>query len=128
MNKFIVTYTDGTKLEGDAFNGDWKKVDDTKQITKLEYVLGNCSAMMQGFKQYNHFKERLGGQVQGYSNVVLMGRTNGNTLLIIFDLLKNQIHKVEKAYGNEYGRQILNGWQDGLLTTAQAFINGQKIY
>jgi len=119
MNKFLITYTDGTVFEGDPFVGDWKKIDDTKQIAKLDYVLGNSCITMEGFKQYNHFKERLGMQVQGYSKVILMGRTEGNSLLIIFDLKTNQLYKVEKSFGEEYGKQILTGWQEGKLTTPQ---------
>ncbi len=115
MNKFKVLYTDGTEFEGDPFEGDWKKLDDTKQIVKLEYVLGNSCIIMEGFKEYNHCKERLGLQVKGYSKVILMGRGEGNSLLIIFDLLENKIYKVEKPYGEEYGKQILDGWQEGQL-------------
>ena len=119
MNKFIVTYTDGSIFEGDSFAGDWLKIDDTKQIVQLEYILGNSCIIMSGFKQYNHCKERLGLQVKGYSKVILMGRTEGNSLLITFDLLENKIYKVEKPYGEEYGKQILDGWQEGELTTPQ---------
>ena len=119
MNTFKILYTDGTEVIGDAFEGDWKKLDDTKQIVKLEYVLGNSCILMEGFKQYNHLKECLGMQVRGYSRVILMGRTEGNSLLIVFDLKTNQIYKLEKPYGEEYGKQILAGWQDGKLTTPQ---------
>ena len=119
MNRFKILYTDGTEFEGDPFIGDWKKVDDTKQIAKLEYVLGNSCITMQGFKQYNHCKERLGLQVKGYSKVILMGRTEDNSLLIIFDLLNNKIYKVEKPYGEEWGKQVLDGWQEGKLTTPE---------
>ncbi len=119
MNKFLITYIDGTTFEGDPFIGDWLKVDNTKQIAKFEYVLGNSCIIMEGFKEYNHFKERLGMQVQGYSKVILMGRTEGNSLLIIFDLQTNKLYKVEKPFGEEWGKQILAGWQDGKLTTPQ---------
>ncbi len=116
MNQFKILYSDGTEVVGDAFKGDWKKLNDTKQIVKLEYVLGNSCIIMEGFKQYNHFKERVGLQKSGYLKVILMGRTEGNSLLIIFDLIKNKIYKVEKPYGKEYGMQILDGWQTGQLT------------
>ncbi len=128
MNKFKILYTDGTEFEGDPFGGGWNQINVTKQIAKLEYVLGNSCIIMEGFKQYNHFKERLGLQVKGYSKVILMGRTDGNTLLIIFDLLKKKIYHIEKPCGEEYGKQILAGWIDGLLTTPEAFVNGEKIY
>ena len=119
MNKFLITYIDGTTFEGDPFIGDWLKVDNTKQIAKFEYVLGNSCIIMEGFKEYNHFKERLGMQVQGYSKVILMGRTEGNSLLIIFDLQTNKLYKVEKPFGEEWGKQILAGWCDGKLTIPQ---------
>ncbi len=119
MNKFLITYTDGTTFEGDPFVGDWKKVDDTKQIAKLEYVLGNSCIIMEGFKQYNHFKECVGLQVKGYTKVILMGRTADKSLLIIFDLQKNKIYKVQTPYGEEWGKQILAGWCDGKLTIPQ---------
>ncbi len=119
MEGFKILYTDGSEVEGNSFKGDWKQLNDTKQIVKLQYVLGNSCIIMEGFKQYNHCKERLGLQVKGYSKVILMGRTKGNSLLIIFDLLENKIYKVEKPYGEEYGKQILDGWQEGKLTTPQ---------
>ncbi len=121
MNEFKILYTDKSIFEGDPFAGDWVKVDDTKQISKLEYILGNSYIIMEGFKQYNHLKERVGLQVKGYTKVILMGRTEGNSTLIIFDLLKNKIHKVQKLYGEEYGKQILNGWKQGML-------NNPKVY
>ena len=128
MNKFTVFYTDNTQFSGDPFKKDWIKIDESKQIVKLEYVLGNCNAKMSGFKQYNHCKERLGLQVKGYGKVILFGRTDGNSLLIIFDLLKNEIYKITKPYGQEYGKQIIAGWQRGKLNNPEAFINGKKIY
>ena len=72
MNQFKILYTDGTEVVGDAFKGDWKKLDDTKQIVKLEYVLGNSCIIMEGFKQYNHFKERVGLQRSGYTKIILI--------------------------------------------------------
>ena len=83
---------------------------------------------MQGFKEYNHGKERLGLQVKGYGKIILFGRTDNNSLLIIFDLLKNEICKMIKPYGQEYGKQIIAGWQRGKLNNPEAFINGKKIY
>ena len=121
MNGFKILYTDKSIFEGDPFVGDWVKVDNTKQIAKLEYVLGDSFIIMEGFKQYNHLKERVGLQVKGYTKVILMGRTEGNSTLIIFDLLKNKIHKVQKPYGEEYGKQILSGWKQGML-------NNPKVY
>ncbi len=119
MNKFTILYTDGTTMVGDPFNGDWNNVDDTKQIVKLEYILGNSCITMEGFKQYNHCKERLGMQVSGYKQVILMGRTKGNSLLIIFDLQNNRIYKLEKPFGEEWGKQILAGWREGKLDNPQ---------
>ncbi len=116
MNGFKILYTDGTEAEGDSFKGDWKQLNVTKQIAKLQYVLGNSCVVMEGFKEYNHLKERVGLQVKGYTKVLLMGRTNGNSLVIIFDLIKKNILKIEKPYGEEWGKQILDGWQEGQLT------------
>ena len=116
MNGFKILYTDGSEVEGDSFKGDWKKLKVTKQIAKLQYVLGNSCITMEGFKEYNHLKECVGLQVKGYSKIILMGRTKDNSVLIIFDLLKNKIYKIEKPYGEEYGNQILAGWQKGQLT------------
>jgi len=115
--KFTILYIDDTTVIGDTFAGDWKKLDSTKQIVKLQYVLGNSCIIMEGFKQYNHFKEIIGMQVNGFGKVILMGRTKSKSLLIIFDLIKDKIYKVEKPFGEEWGRQILDGWQNGKLTT-----------
>lgn len=125
MSKFKILYTDGTEFQGDPFIGDWKKIDNTKQIAKLQYVLGNSCIIMSGFKEYNHCKERLGFQVKTYTRVILMGRTEGKSILIIFDLINNKIYKIEKPYGEEYGKQILDGWQEGKLDKPQ--INFKKL-
>lgn len=115
MNRFKILYTDNTEFQGDPLQKDWVKIDDTKQIAKLEYVLGNSCILMEGFKEYNHLKECLGLQMQGYSKILLMGRSDGNTVIIVFDLQKQNIYQMEKPYGEEYGKQILRGWQKGKL-------------
>ena len=121
-NGFKILYTDGTEVEGDSFEGDWKQLNVTKEIAKLQYVLGNSCVVMEGFKEYNHLKECVGLQVKGYTKVILMGRTNGKSLVIIFDLINNKIVKLEKPYGEEFGKQVLDGWRKGKLDNPRANI------
>lgn len=126
MNKFIVYYSDKTQFSGDPFKSDWNKIDDTKQITKFVYVLGNSCIIMQGFKQYNHLKEKLGLQVRGLSKILLMGRREKDTLVITLDIIKNKIIKKMVPHGKEYGDQILAGWQEGLLNDPKAYFKKLK--
>ena len=121
MNQFTVFYNDDTQFTGDPFKSDWKKLDDTKQIIKLEYMLGNFCIVMQGFKQYNHLLECVALGVKKITKVLLMGRQEGDTLIIVFDLKSNKIYKQSKPYGEEYGKQILSGWYAGILNEPKAY-------
>ena len=121
MNKFTVLYTDGSQFSGDPLKRDWNLIDDTKQIAKLQYILGNQCLIMEGFKQYNHFKEKVGLQVKGMTKILLMGRREKDTLIITFDLINNKIFQKMAIHGEEYGKQILSGWQQGILNNPKAY-------
>jgi len=126
MNKFTVFYSDKTHFSGDPLKNDWKLIDDTKKIVKFIYILGDKCIVMEGFKQYNHFKEKLGLQAKGISKILLMGRRKKDTLIITFDLVGKKIFKRMVPYGEEYGKQILAGWQNGLLTKPNAYFKKLK--
>ena len=115
MNKFTVFYDDGTNFSGDPFKSEWNNINVTKQIIKLEYVLGNSCVILEGYKQYNHLLEYVGLGQKGITRILLMGRTNDNTEIIVIDLKQNKIYKDFKPIYQEYGKQILNGWQKGML-------------
>jgi hypothetical protein len=120
MNKFTVFYEDGTKFEGDPLARDWNKIDETKSIVKLEYYFNNVGVMMEGYKQYNHALEHAYTGKKGLQRILLMGRTNEESELIILDLANNKCYKDYKPAYREYGDQILNGWQKGKLGTPKA--------
>ena len=120
MNKFTVTFSDETQFSGDPLNSDWKKIDDTKQITKLEYVLGNICVIMEGYAQYNHTLECVGLGQKGILKILLMGRTDKESEIIILDMKQKKIYKDFKPCYKEYGNQILDGWMNGLLTTPKS--------
>ena len=120
MDKFTVFYADGTNFSGDPFKSEWMSIDVTKQIIKLEYVLGNSCVVMEGYRMYNHLLECVGLGQKGITRILLMGRTNDNTEIIVIDLKKNKIYKEFKPLYQEYGNQILNGWQKGMLTTPKS--------
>lgn len=115
MNKFTVFYSDGTNFSGNPLQRDWDKIDVVKQIIKLEYLYDKVSIVMEGYKQYNHLKEMHGMSRTGLAKIMLMGRTNNNTEIIVLDLKKNKIYKEFKPIYQEYGKQILRGWQKGML-------------
>ena len=120
MNKFIVTYEDNTQFSGDPLKSEWKKIDETKKITKLEYLLDKIYIVMEGYKQYNHLLECAGLGQKGILRILLMGRTDEQTEIIVLDLKQNKIYKDFKPCYREYGEQILVGWQRGLLTTPKS--------
>lgn len=121
MNKFTVFYNDGTIFSGDPMKHDWDLVDVTKQIIKLQYLLGNSCVILEGYGAYNHFKEKIGYQKEGILRILLMGRKEDTTDIIIFDLKKNKIYKEETPIYKEYGNQILAGWQTGLLNNPKSY-------
>lgn len=120
MDKFTVFYDDESHFSGNPLKRDWNKIDSTKKIIKLEYNLGNILIIMEGYKQYNHTKERLGMGRNGIGRILLMGRTNGDTEIIIIDLIKKKIGKQLKPCYEEYGKQILAGWQEGKLNNPKS--------
>lgn len=119
MNKFIVYYEDGTQFSGNPLKHDWYKIDETLKIIKFEYFFGKIGIVMEGFRQYNHLLEyhELGGKK--LRRILLMGRTHDQTDIIVLDLKFNKVYKEVKPIYREYGKQILNGWQKGMLTTPQ---------
>jgi len=120
MNKFTVFYNDGTNFSGNPLKSEWKKIDDTKQIIKLEYILDKICITMEGYKQFNHLLECVAFGQKGIQKIFLMGRTNEQTEIIILDLKLNKIYKDFKPCYREYGEQILDGWQEGLLSTPKS--------
>ena len=120
MNKFKITFIDESSFEGNPFNSEWKKMDD-KPISKLEYILGNNYISMEGYNQYNHTLECTGMGVKGISRILLMGRKEETTDIIIFDLKKNTLYKEEKEKYREYGNQILDGWMPGDLKNPRSY-------
>ncbi len=121
MNKFTVFYNDGTQFSGDPMKHDWNLIDDTKQIIKLQYLYGNSCVIMENYGQYNHFKELLGLSRKGIARILLMGRKEDTTDIIIFDLKNKKIYKEEKPLYQEWGIQILAGWQRGLLNNPKSY-------
>ncbi len=128
MNKFTILYTDNTVFIGNPFENDWMKIDNSKQIAKLQYMCGNSCVIMENYGQYNHFKEFLGYQKKGIARILLMGRKEDTTDIIIFDLKNKKIYKEEKPLYQEYGKQILAGWQKGLLNNPKSYFKkiGEK--
>lgn len=121
MNKFTVIYDDNTELSGNPLNSEWKKIDDAKEIIRLIYQLGNSCIIMEGYKQYNHLLEFVSLGVKGLNRVLLMGRTDADTEIIILDVRNGKIYKDFRPCYQEYGKQILDGWQKGKLTTPKSY-------
>jgi len=117
MNGFKLYFEDNTIFEGKSIpKSDWSKAPD-KKIIGMEYTLGDQTRILEGYKQYNHLVENyaiIGGGT-GIRAVYLMGRTDNKTHIIIFDIQKKMILMKEVNYGEEYGKQILRGWKEGIL-------------
>jgi len=91
MNKFTILYDDNTTFSGNPLKRDWMKIDQTKKILKLEYVLNKTLIVLEGYKQYNHLLEFVALGQKGIQRILLMGRKNDDTDIIIIDLRKNKI-------------------------------------
>jgi len=120
MNKFVVYYTDETKFEGNPLKAEWMKINQTKKINKLEYFFGGLYVAMEGYSEYNHLLEYVAMGATGIEKIMLMGRTNEDTEVIVFDLKNKKFYKNFKSKYREYGNQILAGWQQGNLTTPKS--------
>lgn len=126
MNKFTVFYEDGTNFSGNPLKSEWKKIDVTKKIIKLEYFAGDFCITMEGFRQYNHLLECVGFGNKGITKILLMGRTFEQTEIVVLDLQRHKIYKDFKPLYREYGEQILDGWQKGMLTTPKSSLKKIK--
>jgi len=115
MNKFTVFYSDKTQFSGNPLAHDWYKIDITKQIIKLEYFFDKVGIVMEGYRQYNHCLKYAAMGQKGLQKIMLMGRTNEETEIVVLDLKQNKVYKDFKPKYREYGQQILNGWQKGML-------------
>jgi len=117
MNGFKLYFEDGTSFMGQSIpKSDWSKAPE-KKIIKMEYTLGNQTRVLQGYKQYNHLIENYAILGAGVSirAVYLMARRKTTTLIITFDIQNKRVFIRHVKYGNEYGKQILSGWKEGLL-------------
>lgn len=117
MNKhnFRVYFKDGTIFYGNSFQGDWKRVDITKQIVSFYYVLGNKKVLMDGYKEYNHKIEKVSFQRSGITKILLMGRKENYSDIIMFDVKNMKICVKRTPIGSEYNGQILSDWKKGEL-------------
>lgn len=121
MNKFVVYYKDGSSFQGNPFQTDWKKVDPDKIVTKFEYYMPKFKITMEGYKQYNHLLECVGFGKTNINKIMLMGRKNEYTDIVIIDLKRNIVSQGERSYGKEYGNQILDGWVNGELNDPRIY-------
>ncbi len=117
MDGFKLYFEDETSFSGKTIpKPDWNKAPD-KKIVKMEYTLGNQIRVLQGYKQYNHLYENYAVLGAGVSirAVYIMGRTDDKTLIITYDIQNKKVLISHANYGEEYGKQILSGWKEGLL-------------
>ena len=126
MIKFIVLYSDKTHFSGDPLKRDWDNIDESKKIVRFVYQFDNRCLVLEGFKQYNHCKERLGLQGKGIGKILIMGRREKDTLVITFDLVKNKIFQKMVSHEKEYGKQIIAGWKEGILKEPKAYFKDLK--
>lgn len=116
----------GTTVLGSGFEGDWKNIGDDFKITELEYTFGDIKITMTGYKQYNHLLECVALGAKGIVKIMLMGRTQDYTDIIGFDLKAKQLFRERKSIGEEYGKQILSGWKEGVLNEPQTKVERIK--
>jgi hypothetical protein len=79
MNKFTVTYENGTTFSGDPLKKEWKNINPSLKIIKFEYLLDKVLITMEGYGQYNHLLEHVGMGQKGIALILLMGRTYEET-------------------------------------------------
>lgn len=117
MDYFKLHFEDGTIFQGQTIpNSNWNKSPD-KKITMLEYSYDKGRVLLKGYKQYHHLYEQQAkmGHPTKITCVMIMGRTDDKTLVIIFDFKTGKVFTEFREYGKEYGNQILSNWKDGVL-------------
>ncbi len=126
MNKFTITYSDGSKFEGIPLNKDWNKIDPSKAIVRLEYIVGKSGIRMEGYLEYNHLIARVGLGQKGIPKIYLVGRTSNASDVIVIDFVENTVSKkitpkYQEFKNTEFEKMILKGWQKGVLNNPKSY-------
>lgn len=115
---YKVYFTDAPALEGNSYDGSWKNLPD-EPIIKLEYYTDwNKTIILEGYKEYNHciLKYNIGGKETHTAPIVLLiGRKETESDLIILHLKHKKIFLKKTLIGMEYNGQDIKGWRSGIL-------------
>ena len=125
--RFTVQYEDDTSFSGFTMERDWMKIDESKKIIRAIFVFNNSQVILEGYKQYNHVIEKVAFGKSGISRFMYMGRKENSTDIFVIDLLNKRMFKKELPIYQEYGKQILNGWQEGKLNNPRMLFNNAEI-
>ena len=115
---FTITFNDDTTFEGNLFNKDWGKIDETKAIKEIVFVYGGRRIKMENFREYNLTMEihSVFGKKQQLRNITLTGRDDNYSTLLMFDFKEGEVvRKVVTKY-TEYGNLIATTWKKGLTS------------
>lgn len=113
---YEILFKDEETYSAKSLDGMWT-IPPQKPIKSLKYFFNDKFLVMEGYEAYNHLIEKI--SIQGSRNmvtqIILMGRNHDSTDLIMFDFKRKKILKETVDIGYEYGKQILNGWREGVV-------------
>lgn len=137
---YQLTFVDGTIFKGNSLDGSWKTVPN-KPIKEFLYFFGTKKILLKDYKSYNHLIEKVNilGKEAAISMVLLIGRKETESDLIIIDFKNGKLFKEVVEMGNEYGSwqytdkiigedevthspiyekvfvpQVIKGWRNGI--------------
>lgn len=112
---YEITFVDGKKFKGNSLDGSWKNVPN-KPIKELLYFFGTKKLLLKGYKQYNHLVEKVNvlGKKVAVSQILLIGRKEKESDLLIIDFTNKRIFKEVVEIGEEYQVPVTTGWRNGI--------------
>jgi len=105
-------------MGGTIEDSRWNEMPD-KPIKSIEYSCLEKTFVLENYLEYNHIVERKQiinkpGEPQ-ITKILLMTRTNENTLIIIFDFIKNTAYPTATEINKEYMNKPVTGWKKGIV-------------
>ena len=109
---YIIYFLDGSSWRGGNINNSKWNEAPNKPIAKIEYRLFEQQIILENYEYYNHITSR--NNLNGVSNILLMGLKKGLISIVDFDLKNKTMKKEEKLLGKEYNEGPTTGWKRGI--------------
>lgn len=114
---YEIKFTDGTEFKGGNLKDTkWNQIPD-KPIYSLTYYFFGKAITLTEYESYNHIWEKAQNLFNGQEilcDIYLMARTEGQTIVIHFNLIKETTDVSGFSYDKELRGKAVSGWKKGI--------------